>query len=79
MKYFQTTSPHGTLWIARLYNIEGAIREFLGFEASLYQQINYQIDLLIYFLGSTTLSIYRSQNVLCWSKYFVPAQKFDCI
>ena len=25
------------------------------------------------------LSFYRSQNVLCWSKYFEPAQKFDCI
>ena len=25
------------------------------------------------------LSIYRSQNVLCGSKFFEPAQKFDCI
>ena len=25
------------------------------------------------------LSFYRSQNVLCWSKFFEPAQKFDCI
>ena len=25
------------------------------------------------------LPFYRSQNVLCWSKLFVPAQKFDCI
>ena len=25
------------------------------------------------------LSFYRSQNVLCWSKCFKSAQKFDCI
>ena len=30
-------------------------------------------------LLSNALSFYRSQNVLCWSKYFEPAQKFDCI
>ena len=24
------------------------------------------------------LSFYRSLNVLCWSKFFEPAQKFDC-
>ena len=28
---------------------------------------------------SNALSFYRSQNVLCWSKYFEPAQKFDYI
>ena len=32
------------------------------------------------FLGlSNALSFYRSQNVLCRSKFFEPAQKFDCI
>ena len=28
---------------------------------------------------TNALSFYRSQNVLCLSKYFKPAQKFDCI
>ena len=28
---------------------------------------------------SNALSFYRSQNVLCRSKFFEPAQKFDCI
>ena len=28
---------------------------------------------------SFALSFYRSQNVLCRSKFFEPAQKFDCI
>ena len=28
---------------------------------------------------SYALSFYRSQNVLCWSNFFEPAQKFDCI
>ena len=30
-------------------------------------------------LYSYALSFYRSQNVLCRSKFFEPAQKFDCI
>ena len=30
-------------------------------------------------LLSNALSFYRSQNVLCQSKYFEPGQKFDCI
>ena len=29
--------------------------------------------------STNALSFYRSQIVLCWTKYFVPAQKFDCI
>jgi hypothetical protein len=28
---------------------------------------------------SYALPFYRSQNVLCWSNFFEPAQKFDCI
>merc|ERR1712051_470882 len=28
---------------------------------------------------SNALSFYRSQNVLCRSKFFEPAQKFNCI
>ena len=28
---------------------------------------------------TNALSFYRSQNVLCRSKFFEPAQKFDCI
>ena len=28
---------------------------------------------------NNALSFYKSQNVLCWSKFFVPAQKFDCL
>ena len=30
-------------------------------------------------LQSNALSFYRSQNVLCRSKFFEPAQNFDCI
>ena len=30
-------------------------------------------------LLSFALSFYRAQNVLCWSKLFEPAQKFECI
>ena len=30
-------------------------------------------------MKSYALSFYRSQNILCRSKFFVPAQKFDCI
>ena len=26
--------------------------------------------------GTSALSFHRSQNVLCWSKFFVPDQKF---
>ena len=31
------------------------------------------------FSASYALSFYRSQNVLCLSKFFEPAQKFICI
>ena len=33
----------------------------------------------IHGMFTNALSFYRSQNVLCWSKYSEPAQKFDCI
>ena len=31
------------------------------------------------FLNSNALSLYKSQNVLCRSKFFEPAKKLDCI
>ena len=33
----------------------------------------------MYFLTSIALSLYKSQNILGWSKFFVPDQKFICI
>ena len=39
----------------------------------------YSIYIYIRTVISYALSFYRSQNVLCRSKFFEPVQKFDCI
>ena len=38
-----------------------------------------EIKLLYHETNTYALSYYRSQNVLCRSKFFEPAQNFDCI
>ena len=38
-----------------------------------------QLESVAFNLNPSALSFYRSQKFSCWSKYFEPAQKFDCI
>ena len=38
-----------------------------------------QVSVWLQEVVSYALAFYRSQNVLCQSKFYEPAQKFDCI
>ena len=66
---------HSWIWWLHIEVLHPGWREpLVAYQYLLTAQILQQLCYVTY-----ALSFYRSQNVLCQSKFFEPAQKFDCI